>query len=391
LGIEPKQERLTVMAQPKILVIDDQLLNIRLLEHKLERSDMNVISSTNGTEGIRIAQEEKPDVILLDIMMPGLSGIEVCKLLKQDESTREIPVIFITARTSKEDKLEGFDVGAADYLIKPFELDETLARIKTQLRIIQEHQDNLRLTRQLEQSRRQSSIMHLTEGIAHNLNNLLGVMVGYLSLMKRNANDPEKIESNCDRMDSAIKRMTRIVQQLTVIGHFNSLKKQVLPLKKVLKGAVARFHRISGTDCPVTITGSTGEGFEFCTNREILEVCLERLLQNAFESYEEMEGRSPEEARSIELQVNLLDKEGASHIELKVLDNGKGIDPEIKDGIFEPFVTSSSVIGRGMGLTIARHSAQCLGGSIEVMDRDEGGVEAVVTLPLSTENEPEEE
>ena len=378
------------MAQPKILVIDDQLLNIRLLEHKLERSDMTVISSTNGTEGIRLAREEVPDVILLDIMMPGMSGIEVCKVLKEDEKTREIPVIFITARTSKEDKLEGFDVGAADYLIKPFELDETLARIKTQLRIIQEHKDNIRLTQQLEQSRRQSSIMHLTEGIAHNLNNLLGVMVGYLSLMKRNAEDPEKIRGNADKMDSAIKRMTRIVQQLTVIGHFHSLKKEQVPLKKILTGAVARFHRIAGTDCPVEIIDRTSDGFTFHTNREILEVCLERLLQNAYESYEDMEGRKPDDPRSVVLEVKLAGEDGEESIELWVLDDGKGIDPELKDGIFEPFVTSSSVIGRGMGLTIARHSAQCLGGTIEVMDREEGGVAAVVTLPLQTENEPDE-
>jgi DNA-binding response OmpR family regulator len=378
------------MAQPKILVIDDQLLNIRLLEHKLERSEMTVISSTNGPEGIRIAQEEKPDVILLDIMMPGMSGIEVCKVLKQEAATKEIPVIFITARTSKEDKLEGFDVGAADYLIKPFELDETLARIKTQLRIIQEHQDNIRLTRQLEQSRRQASIMHLTEGIAHNLNNLLGVMVGYLSLMKRNAQDPLKIHKNTDRMDSAIKRMTRIVQQLTVIGQFNSLKKDTVPLQKILKGAVARFHRLAGTECPVEITNNAGDAFEFSTNKEILEVCLDRLLTNAFESYDEMEGRKHEDPRLVELVITLIEKSGAEHIELKVLDEGKGLDPEIKDAIFEPFVTSSSVIGRGMGLTIARHSAQCLGGSIEVEDREDGGVAAVVTLPLHEENESED-
>jgi DNA-binding response OmpR family regulator len=378
------------MPQPKILVVDDQLLNIRLLQHKLERSDMTVISSTNGTEGIRLAQEEEPDVILLDITMPGMSGIEVCKILKKDESTREIPVIFITARTSKEDKLEGFDVGAADYLIKPFELDETIARIKTQLRIIKEHQDNIRLTRELEQSRRQSSIMHLTEGIAHNLNNLLGVMVGYLSLMKRNANNPDKIHGNCDRMDSAIKRMTRIVQQLTVIGHFKSLKKDMTSLERVLKGAVARFHRIAGTDCPVAKESTFESHFEFPTNRELLEVCLERLLQNAFESYEDLENGDTAPSRSIELKVDRVERDGTECVEMKVLDRGKGIDPEIKDGIFEPFVTSSSVIGRGMGLTIAQHSVNCLGGSIELIDREGGGAEAIVTLPITTENEPEE-
>ena len=324
-------------------------------------------------------------------MMPGMSGIEVCKVLKEDETTREIPVIFITARTSKEDKLEGFDVGAADYLIKPFELDETLARIKTQLRIIQEHRDNIRLTQQLEQSRRQSSIMHLTEGIAHNLNNLLGVMVGYLSLMKRNAEDPEKIRGNADKMDSAIKRMTRIVQQLTVIGHFHSLKKTSVPLKKILTGAVARFHRIAATDCPVDVRNDSPEDFALATNREILEVCLERLLQNAYESYDDMEGRKPDDPRAVVLEVKLGEEDGNPTIELWVLDDGRGIDAELKDSIFEPFVTSSSVIGRGMGLTIARHSAQCLGGTIEVMDRDEGGVAAVVTLPLDTDGEPEEE
>ena len=166
------------MSQPKILVVDDQLLNIRLLERKLERSEMVVISSTNGPEGLRLAEAEQPDVILLDIIMPGMNGIEVCRKLKANEATRDIPVIFITANTSKEEKIEGLDVGAADYLVKPLELDETLARVRTQLRIIQEHENNLRLTRELEQSRRQSALMHLTEGNAHNMNNLLGVMVG---------------------------------------------------------------------------------------------------------------------------------------------------------------------------------------------------------------------
>ena len=375
------------MSQPKILVVDDQLLNIRLLQHKLERSDMKVISATNGTEGIRLAQEEQPDVILLDITMPGMSGIEACKILKQDMATREIPVIFITARTSKEDKLEGFDVGAADYLIKPFELDETIARIKTQLRIIKEHQDNLRLTRQLEQSRRQSSIMHLTEGIAHNLNNLLGVMVGYLSLMKRNAENPDKIRGNCDRMGSAIKRMTDIVQQLTVIGHFKSLKKEMVPLSKILKGALARFHRVAGIDCQVEVITNLDKNYEFATNRELLEVCLERLLRNAHDSYEDTENES---SRKIEVAIDLVEKNGVENAEFRILDRGKGIDPEIKDSIFEPFVTSSSIIGRGMGLTIARHSVSCLGGTIKVADREDGGVAAVVTLPLSADNEPDE-
>jgi putative two-component system response regulator len=124
------------MPHPKILVVDDQLLSTRLLERRLVRSEMRVLSATNGTEGLRLAREEHPDVILLDIVMPGMDGIEVCRQLKQDEGTRDIPVIFITARTGTEDKLEGFGVGAADFLVKPLNLEEAHARVKTQLRII---------------------------------------------------------------------------------------------------------------------------------------------------------------------------------------------------------------------------------------------------------------
>ena len=345
------------MANPKILVIDDQLLNVRLLERALLRKDMDVHSATNGPEGIRLVRELKPDVILLDIIMPGMDGIEVCRQLKADEATRDIPVIFITARTAKEDKLAGFDVGAADYLIKPFELDETLARVQTQLRIINEHHENLRLARQLDQTRRQAAIMHLTEGIAHNLNNLLGVIMGYISLLKGNTGNPEKIVSNCDRMEAAVQRMTRIVHQLTVIGHFKSLQKSPTALKKVITGTI--------------------------------EACLERLLHNAWESYQPTEGAKPEGETPVTLQISKFSEDGTEQIEFLILDRGKGIDPEIREGIFEPFVTSSSTIGRGMGLTIARHSVNCLGGTITVEDRDGGGTVARVALPLEEESREE--
>ena len=378
------------MSQPKILVIDDQLLNIRLLERKLLQSDMEVQSATNGPEGIRLARELKPDVILLDIIMPGMDGIEVCRQLKEDKETREIPVIFITARTTKEDKLAGFDVGAADYLVKPFELDETLARIQTQLRIIKEHNDNIRLTRELEQSRRQSSIMHLTEGIAHNLNNLLGVIMGYISLIKAHSGKPEKIAGNCDRMEAAVQRMTGIVHQLTVIGHFKSLQKEAVPLKKILTGAVARFHRTAETGAEVVQDIEVPLDFHLRTNRELLEVCLERLLQNAWESYQKGESDDSGTHGEVRLEVREIQPEGQHFLELKVLDRGKGIDAGIKDSIFEPFVTSSSTIGRGMGLTIARHSVNCLGGTIEVGDREGGGTLAVVRLPLENGKNPAE-
>lgn len=375
--------------EPTILVVDDQQINIRLLERKLERNGMIVKSATNGEEALALARENLPDVVLLDIMMPGMDGIEVCRKLKEEEPTRDIPVIFITARTSKEGKLEGLDVGAADYLVKPIDLDETIARVRTQIRIVQQHEENIRLTKELEQSRRQNAIMHLTEGIAHNMNNLLGVMVGYVSLMQRQLDNPEKVGHNCERLEAAIKRMTRIVHQLTVIGHFKSLQKKEVRLDRLLQGAVARFHRIAGTDNPVKLEVSLPDDFSIVTNQELFESAFERLLQNAFESYNPEDEQAGKTNRPIAIRAGLESAE--EQLVVEVVDHGSGIDDTIRDSIFEPFVSSSSVIGRGMGLTIVRHGIRCLGGTVHLRDGEDGGTVAEVRLPMDAEEETEEE
>ena len=102
------------MSSPKILVVDDQPVNVQLLKRKLEREGIQVIAAFTGTEALEIVAKEKPDLILLDVMMPDMDGMEVCQRLQELEDTRQIPVIFITARSSKESKLEGLAVGAVD-------------------------------------------------------------------------------------------------------------------------------------------------------------------------------------------------------------------------------------------------------------------------------------
>src|ERR1700722_599005 len=95
----------------KILVIDDQPINVQLLKRKLEREGLEVVAAYNGRDGLALIKREKPDLVLLDVMMPDMDGIEVCQRMQADEETRPIPVIFITARTTKESKLEGLGVG----------------------------------------------------------------------------------------------------------------------------------------------------------------------------------------------------------------------------------------------------------------------------------------
>lgn len=117
-----------------ILVVDDQPQNIRLIGTLL-REHYNLLIADNGPKAIETALGKMPDLILLDIMMPEMSGFEVCEALKNDKRTREIPIIFLTAKTETEDLLKAFEIGGVDYVTKPFNALEVMARIKTHLEL----------------------------------------------------------------------------------------------------------------------------------------------------------------------------------------------------------------------------------------------------------------
>jgi len=119
-------------SRPKILVVDDQSLNIRLL-HELFHQDCDVYMATNGNQAIDKAKELQPDLILLDVVMPGIDGFEVCRRLKLDLQTSQIPIIFITANFDEEDEVKGFELGGADFIHKPINPTITRARVQTHL------------------------------------------------------------------------------------------------------------------------------------------------------------------------------------------------------------------------------------------------------------------
>lgn len=119
-----------------ILIIDDQPKNLAVIGDYLMKCGFTILVSQTGTGGLRRARDLKPDLILLDILMPDMDGFETCRRLKADESTKNIPVIFMTALTSVEDKVKGFELGGVDYITKPIQYEEVLARVKTHLQIV---------------------------------------------------------------------------------------------------------------------------------------------------------------------------------------------------------------------------------------------------------------
>lgn len=135
-----------------VLIVDDQPVTLKLLLAFLERCGFTVLVATGGEEALVLIEETRPDIILLDIMMPVLDGYETCRLLKDNAATADIPVIFVTALANLEDKVKGFDVGAVDYVTKPFQLEEVLARISSHLTLA-------RLRKELESKNRQLQVV----------------------------------------------------------------------------------------------------------------------------------------------------------------------------------------------------------------------------------------
>ena len=119
----------------KILLVDDTPENLKILRETLEAEGYSILVATSGEAALKIATSGRPDLILLDVMMPGMDGFETCRRLKQDEITRDIPVLFVTARGETEAVLEGFTVGGVDYIVKPFQSQEVLMRVRTHLQI----------------------------------------------------------------------------------------------------------------------------------------------------------------------------------------------------------------------------------------------------------------
>lgn len=122
------------MNKDKVLIIDDEEHIVELIKYNLESNGFDTVEAYNGMDGIRLAKAEKPSLILLDLMLPIMDGLDVCKNLRRDEDTRSIPVIMLTAKSEEIDKILGLELGADDYITKPFSVRELVARIKAVLR-----------------------------------------------------------------------------------------------------------------------------------------------------------------------------------------------------------------------------------------------------------------
>jgi two-component system cell cycle response regulator len=198
----------------KILVVDDQPDNVFILQDRLEKEGFEVITAYEGETGIKKANEDQPDIILLDIMMPGMSGYEVCSKLLNDENTKYIPIILVTALSDAKDLKKGLDVGAFDYIEKPFNKTELIARINSALKIRESNQ----LLIEIEKFKTYAATVLTANHEIKQPLTLINLSVSAIrrELSKENIT-PENVEKRIDFIQSATKKINEVLGKLSTI------------------------------------------------------------------------------------------------------------------------------------------------------------------------------
>ncbi len=203
-------------SQSKILIVDDSENNRHFLNKILSSYDFSIVEAANGTDALLIAGTQLPDLIVMDVMMPEMSGFEVCQELKKDPKTETIPVILVTAHmTTLQDKIDGLKHGANDFITKPIDPTELLARIRAQLRI-------KGLQERLVKLERLTSLIQATGTLCHEINSPLTVIITsaqlvQLELEQDQPPDHESLMTNLDLVLSHAQRIAEVVHQMQQI------------------------------------------------------------------------------------------------------------------------------------------------------------------------------
>lgn len=369
----------------KILLVDDTQANLDVLCELLEREGYAISMAPNGEVALRIVKRVKPDLILLDVMMPGLNGFEVCEHLKADEDTKNIPVIFITAETLTESVVSGFGVGGVDYILKPFREEEVLVRVDTHLQInhlsqaLASNNDALRNANQEIQLATERKSRFLAN-ITHELRTPMTAIIGFteMALLREGDRLSERQRGNLEKVIASSRRLADMVNELLDLskieaGHIDVEISQVNLHDWVTECCdTVRPLLKPNVELIVDVAEDVGD---IASDGKMLRQILMNLLGNAVKFTE---------AGHVRVQVGLdVDADG---FVLSVSDTGPGIPADAIETIFDEFQqvpgTAPKHKGTGLGLSITKSLIQLLGGSIGVESEWGKGTTFVVHLPV---------
>ena len=362
-----------------ILIVDDVPENLRLLSAILKAAGHRVRLVPSGEVALESVRQTPPDLILLDIRLPGADGFAVCGQLKQLDGVREIPVIFISAMEGVEDKLRAFAAGGVDYVTKPFQAAEVLARVNAHLQIRRQNiqlEENYRELQKLEQKRD-----NLTHMIVHDMRSPMMTVDGYHEMLERTeaGSLSPKGARYLKEARAGMARLVRLTHEMLAVSKLEAGK---LPLNRTaidlvrLAGEIQAEHEIIREDKTIALE-SSGAPVVVWADRDLIARVLQNLVGNAL-------AFSPERGR-----ITLAVTGTAAAARVAVTDEGPGIPADQQAVIFNKFGTlgeNRHRPGIGLGLTFCKLAIEAHGGSISV--RSEPGRGSVFWFELPRDVTP---
>jgi len=360
----------TAPPKSRVLVVDDISKNLQVVGTMLRNEGYHVMPATSGAQAIERAQAQPPDLILLDLMMPEMDGLEVCQRLKADMLTRQIPVIFLTASNEMEHLVKGFAVGAVDYVTKPFNAPELLARVRTHLEL-QHARARLR-----EMNDEKNEFMGI---VAHDLKNPLGAIRGYAEIiLEETAGQPGEVEDCAGRIRETARRMTEMVQQLLDANRIEQgeMKLNLAPteLKPIVESVIDAYRpRATAKQQTLDFSSDDELGRVLVDSQVILQV-FDNLVSNAVKY--SPAGKS--------IHVRLLRVPGG--VRWEVRDQGPGLGEEDQKKLFGKFARLSAKPtggehSTGLGLSIVKRLVEAMNGKVWCESELGNGATFILTLP----------
>lgn len=360
-----------------VLIVDDIPDNVRVLYEFLPQAGLRVLVAQDGQEALHRVEYAQPDIVLLDIMMPTMDGFEVCEILKSQPSTQEIPIIFMTALSDTVDKLRGFKLGAVDYITKPFQQEEVLARIHTHLRI-RRLQDQLK-THVVELEKRNVELNTFSRTVAHDLKNPLTGVIGFADLLLLDKTLAEKSRKHAELISKSGRSMVDIIDALLLLaaGSRSSSQMQIefhpLDMAKIVSQVIQNrlLHMINEFKGDIILPDvwPTAKGYG---------PWIEEIWANYLSNALKYGGKPP----TLKLGADELPD---GRTKFWVQDNGRGLTEEQQAKLFLPFsrLHKKEAEGHGLGLAIVQQIAEKLQGEVGVRSNLDQGSTFYFILPTA--------
>jgi len=376
----------------KILIVDDVSRNIQILGNILSQEEFQMAYAQSGKEAIDVCEAENFDLILLDIMMPEMDGYEVCKILKENPATSEIPIIFLTAKADMDSIIKGFEIGGQDYITKPFNAAELLARVNSHLLIRRQKKElknmNTHLesvvrerTYELETANHKLNILDKAKSnflsiISHEIRTPLNGIIGLTELLDQSIIGKEQ-KDNITFLKEVSARLMKfsdtalLITNLKVHNHFPD----ILPVSasNMISDSIDEFKR-HNTDSLIQIQNNVDiNNVLIKVDSDLLKTCFLIIIENSAK----FAGNNATLTISTVLNYN--------SISIIFTDNGPGFSDEALNNLFELFSAGDLLHaeGTGLGLATSKLILDTHEGTIDVNNIESGGAQVIIKLKYS--------